>query len=111
MNAERYDNKEKFPTKPFTSIEELPLSANTRVDLSSPLKMRLTTYQNYDWTISASQHIDRKVSIEGQVGNAIIDDVNKNVVIYVTKETKANAVKVREFSIGGKHGSVVPAPT
>lgn len=111
MNAERYDNKEKFPTKPFTSIEELPLSANTRVDLSSHLKMRLTTYQNYDWTISASQHIDRKVSVEGQVGNAIIDDVNKNVVIYVTKETKANAVKVREFSIGGKHGSVVPDPT
>lgn len=111
MDNNRYDNKDKFPEKPFSSLEELPLSANTRVDMSSPLKVRLTTYQDYDWTITASQHVDRTISVEGQVGNAVIDDVNRNVVIYVSKETKLNAVCVSDFSLGGKHGTVVPDPT
>lgn len=108
---ERYVNKEKFPQKPFASLSDVPLSADTRVDLSSPLEVKLSTYQDYYWIVNASQKIDRSVLIEGQVGNAVIDPVNRSVVVYVSRKYPLNALHVREFSLGGEHGSVVPDPT
>lgn len=107
----RYANKEKFPAKSFASLKDLPLSADTRVDLSSPLEMKLSTYQDYYWTISATQKIDRSVMMDGQVGNAVIDPVNRSVVVYVSRKYPLNALHVSEFTLGGEHGSVVPDPT
>lgn len=111
MPDDRYKNKEKFPQVPFMSLDELPLSADTRVDLSSPIHLTLSTYQDYDWTISATQEVERKVLVDGQVGNAVIDAENRNVIIYVNKSQKLNALRVYDFSITGKNGSVVPDPT
>lgn len=111
MPDDRYHNKDKFPLTPFMSTDELPLSADTRVDLSTPLTLTLSTYQDYDWTISATQEIERSVTVDGQIGNAIIDPVNRNVVIYVSKTTKVSNLRVTDFSITGKNGSVVPDPT
>lgn len=108
---DRYVNKEKFPAKPFASLKDVPLSADTRVDLSSPFEMKLSTYQDYYWTVSATQKIDRTVRMDGQVGNAVIDPINRSVVVYVSRKYPLNALHVSEFTIGGEHGSVVPDPT
>ncbi len=107
----RYHNKEKFPQKSFESLDDLPVSADTRVNLSEPLLMRLTTYQDYEWTVTAQQVVERNIMVDGQVGNAVIDPVNRNVIIYVNKDTKINALHVSQFSLGGEHGNVIPDPT
>lgn len=86
----------------------VPMSLHSRVDLRRPLELTLTTYQDYHWTITASQELVRQVAVEGQIGDAVIDDESHNVIIYVAKGTSLSRVKVLEFSLGGEHGSVVP---
>ncbi len=103
-----YADKDKFPLLPFGDLAQLPVSANTRLDLRHPLSLKLSTYQDYFWTVSASQEVVRQVAVEGQIGNAIIDEDSHNVIIYVSRGTSLAHVKVLDFSLGGRYGSIVP---
>lgn len=105
-----YANKEKFPQRPFSDLNQLPMSANTCIDLSHPLSLTLSTYQDYTWTISATQQVERQIVLDGQMGEAIVDALNRNVVIYVAKGTPLSRIQVREFNLGGARGVVVPNP-
>ena len=71
----------------------------------------LTTYQDYKWTVRVAQVLMREVQIDGQVGNAVIDPVNRNVVVYVSDKQNLKALTVRRFTLGGQHGKVSPDPT
>ena len=51
-------------------------------DLSNKLSVTLSIFQDYVWTISAEQSIERYCTVEGQVGASVIDDVNRRVVMY-----------------------------
>ena len=68
---------DQFPNYSFTSLSELPANANTSADFTTPLKITLSTYQDYVWTIKVTQNIERTVEIEHQIGNAQIDEQNK----------------------------------
>ncbi|MBQ8224528.1 MAG: PCMD domain-containing protein [Bacteroides sp.] len=97
-----------FPTLGFESAAALSSSANTRVDFSNPVTFTLQTYQDYEWTITVEQIINREVMLENQVGDAVIDEVNHNVVVYVATEQPLDKIKVTSMNLGGKHGTVVP---
>lgn len=107
---ERMANPSKFPSQPFSSLDKLPMSADTRLDFSNPLQIVLSTYQDYVWTVSVNQQIEREVLVDGQVGNAIVDAEQHKVVIYVDKATPLNKLKVKTFNLGGSHGHVIPNP-
>ena len=114
LDSARCINYRNFPRKPFASLADCYVSANTRVDFSDesqPVRFRLTTYQDYDWAVSVRQVIERDLRFENQVGEAIIDETNHNVIMYVTPETKLRRVKVKSFTLGGEHGRVVPDPS
>lgn len=105
------NNYSKFPTTGFDSLDELMVSADTRVDFSNPVKLTLKTYQDYEWTINVQQYIERNIVVENQIGNAIIDEINFNVIIYVAEEQDLSKIKVTTFDLAGKNGSVYPDPT
>lgn len=71
----------------------------------------LKTYQEFRWKVNVERIVQREVVLENQVGEAVIDPVNCNVVAYVTPEQKLNSVKVLKFMLGGQHGRVYPDPT
>ena len=50
LDSARCDDKEKFPFHDFASLDSLSLSANTRLDLSTPLELNVRTYQDNPWT-------------------------------------------------------------
>ena len=52
-------------------------------NLSSPLKVNLSLYQSYEWTITATQSIERYFTIAGQIGETTIDPVGRRVVLSV----------------------------
>ncbi|MCF0202662.1 MAG: PCMD domain-containing protein, partial [Bacteroidaceae bacterium] len=107
----KYEN---FPHKPFASLDDLYMSSDTRMNFSdtkNPVRFRFHTYQDYFYDVTVKQTIIREISVENQVGDAIVDDFNREVVIYVTPETSLSKVKVHKFNIGGTHGTVVPNPT
>lgn len=104
-------NYEKFPTAGFSSLDDLPVSSDTYLNFSSPVTITLHTYQDYDWKINVEQLIERNIVLENQIGNAIIDDINHNVVVYVSDKQPLNKIKVTSFELGGKSGTVYPDPT
>lgn len=104
-------DREKFPNSGFESLNELPVSADTRMDFSQPVGLTLHTYQDYQWTITVNQVVNRNIVLENQIGDAIIDVTNRKAVIYVTKDQPLNKVVVNSFQLGGAHGTVVPDPT
>ena len=105
------NNYSKFPTSGFETLDDLMVSADTRVNFSSPVKLTLKTYQDYEWTINVQQYIERNIVVENQIGNAIIDEINFNVIIYVAEEQDLSKIKVTTFDLAGKNGSVYPDPT
>lgn len=105
------NNYAKFPTVGFGSLDDIPISSDTRVDFSNTVKMTLRTYQDYDWKITVEQIVKRSVVMENQIGNAIIDAINRNVIVYVSKDQRLDQIKVTTFDLGGEHGTVYPDPT
>lgn len=99
---------EQFPTEGFG---EAATPDGTRVDFSQKAQFTLSTYQDYEWTVRVVQVMNRRVSVRGQVGRAVIDPVNENVIVYVTYDEDLRYIHVNDFSIGGAHGTVSPDPT
>lgn len=101
-NADAY-----FPEKSFyTSGSSCPV-----VDFSHEVDFVLTTYQVYRWKVRVHQVIKREVEVENQVGVAVIDSVNRNVVVYVAPNQSLRSVKVNKMILGGVHGKISPDPT
>lgn len=109
IDTARCVNPTKFPKKGFASLDSLPATADTRVDFSSPVKMVLQTYQDYPWTITVNQTIDRKISVENQT-DYVIDEDNRQVIVYVAKDQPLDNITVTEMALGGSVGEVTPDP-
>ena len=99
-----------FPESGFTSIDDLPANANTTVNFTKDFKLLLKTYQDYEWTISVTQVIERVVTVEGQTGEAVFDEENKKVLIYVPEEHDLTQIKFLEFNLEGKNSRSNPDP-
>lgn len=69
-------------------------------DLRTPVQFKLTTYQDYFWSVVAEQKIERNFSVEGQVGPAVIDDVNHRVMLQVRSTVPLDAVRVISCKLG-----------
>ena len=98
----------RFPRKGFNAPNS---HQDTRMDFSQKVKFTLHTYHDYEWTVNVEQIVIREVEVENQVGNAVIDPITHNVVIYVNKDQSLKRLKVHKFSLGGVHGKVSPDPT
>ncbi|MBR5281806.1 MAG: PCMD domain-containing protein [Alistipes sp.] len=59
-------------------------------DLRSPLYVTLSLYQDYPWTISATQHIERIFTVEGQIGSTEWDVENRIATAYVGGDDHSN---------------------
>jgi len=78
------------------------------VDLSSPLKTRLSLYQDYAWTISSVQTIERYFTVADQIGASTIDVPGRRVVAYVPQGTDMGAVAVKSLKLGGPEATYTP---
>lgn len=100
-----------FPTTGFASLDSISSTANTRVDFTSPVSFTISTYQDYKWKVTVKQIINREIDVTNQVGNAIIDAYNRNVIIYVSPEQSLRDLQVNKMNLGGEYGTVEPDPT
>ncbi len=107
------DNKCIYPKQfPTTSFTRSAKDVSSKVDFSNgAVGFTLRTYQDYQWTVNVRQIIQREVRVSGQVGDAIIDPVNRNVIVNVASTQDRRVIQVHKFILGGKHGTVNPDPT
>ncbi|MCQ2176920.1 MAG: PCMD domain-containing protein [Bacteroidales bacterium] len=81
-------------------------------DLSNPLDVTLSTWQDYEWTIRARQIIEREFSVKGQIGQAVIDDVNHRIIAYVSGSADLEDILVTGLKLGPAGvTSYVPDPS
>lgn len=102
---------EHFPQEGFASLDSIPVSSNTRMDFSKPVSFTLRTYQDYVWTVTVNQIIERTVLVSNQIGDAIVDADSRNVIIYVSSDTDLSNIQIQQLDLGGEYGEVTPAPS
>lgn len=83
-----------------TEGAELSTPITGGINLTKPFSVTLSLYQDYHWTITANQTIERYFTVEGQVGNSVIDVPGKRAIVYVSKNTDLSAVKVTSLKLG-----------
>lgn len=80
------------------------------IDLSATQTYTLTTYQQYKWTISATQTIERYISIaQQQIGQADINDRDRTVTIYVPTTVSVDSINLTDLKLGPSGSTVTPA--
>lgn len=69
-------------------------------DLSQPIKLVLSTYQDYSWIIRASQTIERHFTVSGQVGAASIDETNFRAIVSVSPFSDLERLSITSLKLG-----------
>lgn len=80
------------------------------LDLSRPMQVTLSIYQDYVWTIKAEQKIDRKFVVEGQIGQAVFNVDELTAIAYVPTTTPTNNIKIKELQLGPTGSTLSPDP-
>lgn len=69
-------------------------------DLRNPLYVTLSKFQDYEWTITAEQTIERYFRVEGQIGEAVIDEVSHIATAYVPMDKDLSDIVVTAAKFG-----------
>lgn len=83
------------------------LSKGDVINLSEPMKVTLSIYQDYEWTISATQPIERYVRCTGQIGDAVIDVQNHDAVVYVSATQSLSKIIVEDMKLGPETSVII----
>lgn len=100
---------EHFPDAGFSSVDSIPISSNTRMNFSKPVTFTLRTYQDYVWTVTVNQVIDRTIDVDGMT-RYVLDEENARVIIYVNPSvvTDLSNVQINTLNLGGEYGETRP---
>lgn len=98
---------EKFPSEGF---EKPGNTEDTRVDFSRPVSFILQTYQDYKWTVTVNQIIEREIDVMGQI-RSVVDVENRIAIIYVAPDQDLSNIQVNTMNLGGASGTVTPEPS
>ena len=63
-------------------------------DIRVPVRLTLTLYQDYEWTIIAEQQINRTFTVAGQIGAPVIDAEKRSDTAYVGKDIDRSKIDV-----------------
>ena len=94
-----------------TKGESLPDSGSI-LDMTADLKYTLTTWpdQSYEWTVRATQTIERYIKAENQVGEALIDAGNFTVKLPVAESVPLDQIVITEVRLGPSNSVITPNP-
>lgn len=86
-----------------------PSSIPSGLNLTEPLILTLGLYERtYDWTIRATQDIERYFTIRSQISASVIDPVNLTVKALVPTGQPLDAIRVLSIKLGGESAVMSP---
>ena len=86
----------------FTEGAEADVQFPGKFDMRNALYVNLTKYQTFEWTIRATQNIERYFRVEGQIGESEIDAVSHIATAYVPMDYDMNNVRITAAKFGPK---------
>lgn len=93
----------------LTEGAKTDLAVHTTLDLTTPKKITLSLYQDYEWTIIGQQSIERRFVVEDQIGNAVFDVENHLAVAYVSSSTSLRAIQIGDLKLGPVGSTMIPS--
>ena len=78
------------------------------IDLSQMINVTVKLYQEYNWTITASQSIERYFTFENQIGVSNIDVNTHRVIAYVSEGSDLANIKVNSIKLGSSQSTISP---
>lgn len=94
----------KFEVSDNAKISE---SVPETIDLSNEKKFTLKTYQDYVWTIKATQHIDRYISCSNQVGDAQFNISTHEAFVYVAIDQPLSAIELEDIKLEAEDSKIL----
>ena len=79
-------------------------------DMRRPIEVTLSLYQDYVWTITAEQEIERYFTVEGQIGQTVFDLKNRIATAYVGTSVDTNDVRIRSLKLGPRDITTIDPP-
>ncbi len=78
------------------------------LDLSQSQTATLHLYYDYQWTLEASQTIERYFTVNGQIGQSVIDVPGRRVVAYVGQNADLKNIVVESIKLGPAGSTISP---
>lgn len=69
-------------------------------NLQDPIFLSITRFQTYIWEINAVQNIERYFTIDGQVGESVIDPAACRVIVYIPENISLSNLKIESMKLG-----------
>lgn len=69
-------------------------------NMSSPLYVNVSLYQDYSWEIIAHQEIERYFVVTGEVGSSVIDPVGHRVIVNMPEGTDLEHLMLQRVKLG-----------
>lgn len=79
------------------------------LDMESPVRVTLSLYQDWPWSIVAQQPVERYFTVSGQVGQTLIDVPGQRVVVYVAKSADLSRIYIETAKLGPEGSVMTPA--
>ena len=78
------------------------------LDLTEPKHFMLSIYQDYTWTVTAEQNIERYFTVASQIGSSVIDVNNHRVTAQVPTQQPLYRITVRTLKLAGPEAVMTP---
>lgn len=88
----------RFSVTPGASVS--PNLLEGTYNLSSPIVVKISLYQEFDWIVSAQQDIERYFSVKGQIGETVIDPVGRRVIVRVPETANLSRLTLESVKLG-----------
>lgn len=69
-------------------------------DMSVPVVVTVSRYQEYDWMVVAEQHIERYFTVAGQIGESAIDPVGRRIVVRMPETVNLSKLTLTSIKLG-----------
>lgn len=83
-----------------TGAEADPDLSEGTYDMRKPIVVNVSLYQNYPWMVTAEQTIERFFTVEGQIGETVIDAVGRRVLVRVPDTADLSALRLTSVKLG-----------
>lgn len=92
--------KVKVQTLDITEGGTASIGPDSIVDLTKPLEVTLSLYQDYVWTVEANQTIARIFTVAGQVGQAKFYPETREASVNIPKEQGLDIIELTGLKLG-----------
>ncbi|MGL4993861.1 MAG: PCMD domain-containing protein [Bacteroidales bacterium] len=89
-----------------TESAETTLSRGQLLDLTNPVEVTLSLYQDYIWSINAEQNIERRFNITGQVGQASFNTEQRIASLNLGSAFSLDEIELLDLKLGPEGSTI-----